>query len=98
MIAAVRHQRTKLSLAIHQRHIPQVFTVEPQQVEGDEERFAMPVKKIAELWLAPAIETNNLAIEHSGTRTQCARKRIIQSREGFEVIPVARYQPASTIV
>ena len=85
-------------LALGQCCIRQILPVEPEQIEGDESRFATPVKQIPELGFTVVIQADNLAIKNGRLEFQFGEKRLFQARNDLNSFPLRemrRHLPCS---
>ena len=88
----------ELMLAFAERQIAQVFAIAGEQIECIESRFPTAEHQVSELRIALFVQANNLAIQHATFGAALYRESDIQSREGFELVPIARHQPATAIL
>jgi hypothetical protein len=82
-------------LAFDEWQTPQIFTVEPQQVESIEDGFATPGHQFIESTDALCIEADDFAVDNS-VLYQHLPERFLQGRERLELIQVAGDQLAFT--
>jgi hypothetical protein len=63
-LTVVHDGRTKASFTFAQWGISQIVAVAPNQIKGNESRFASSEQQVTKLRLAVLVEANNLAIEN----------------------------------
>ena len=76
----------------------QVFTIEPQQIEGVVERIAASEHQLMKLRAARSVQTHNLSIEHSVVPFQVSRDGLAEFAEGLIFMAPARDQATRSVL
>ena len=84
-----RHDGAQPELSLAEWSVPQVFAVEPQQIEGAEARLAAPEEQVSELRLASIVQADDLAVQNHRPRSQRLGNGLIQGWKGFELVAIA---------
>src|ERR1051325_11093679 len=95
--SSARDDSTQHPLPLYERQAPQVSTVEPEAVEGDEARLSAAVEERAEERTPVSIQTNHLAVE-DGVAYAPERDRDLGGERGeaLERVAVAGDEAAPT--
>jgi hypothetical protein len=78
-IPALRNDRPQPQLPLDQRQIPQVFSVNPEQIESVKPGRTTSKQQVFELCIAIAVEAFYLAVEHRSPDTQFSVNRACRS-------------------
>jgi hypothetical protein len=71
-----RHDLAQRPLAIQKRPLPQVFPVQPKQIECVKVRIPTPVHEPVELGVAVLVQAHDIAVEHRIFNQQVRRDRL----------------------
>jgi hypothetical protein len=87
-----QQQLAELSLSLNERQRSQIFPIQIEQIERDEDALRLSKEKIFEDWPAFAINAGNLAIEHGRFSFQVIRQPLgefSKSAERVSATPLA---------
>jgi hypothetical protein len=87
-VASLRHDRPEPHLPLNQRQIPQVFAIQPKQIEGVEPWFTTPERQIFELSLAMAVEADDFAVQNRRPGSELRLGLSVITRRSF--LPLCR--------
>ncbi len=90
--ALSRHQLPQLGFTLDERKLPQIVSIQPQQVERVEKRAGSARHQLVELGAPLPVETDDLAIQHRFRRGEVSFDRERQGLELVETVTVARDQ------
>ena len=95
-VSARSDQVPEPEFAFHQREVPKVFVIEPEQIEAVEDRVGFPPPHVQKDAAPLRVQAYNFSID-DGILDREFRQSRVQRRETLELILFSRYQSAFSV-